>query len=71
MSGSKLVITVDRERCMGSGVCMFHAPNTFDIDDACKAIVVGVNDPDDAIRNAADSCPQRAITITETGGTDS
>jgi len=52
---------------MGSGVCSFHAPATFDLDDACKAIVVGINDPEDAIRNAAESCPQRAISIIEPG----
>ena len=52
---------------MGSGVCSFHAPATFDLDDACTAIVVGINDPEDAIRNAAESCPQRAISIIEPG----
>jgi ferredoxin len=61
----RLTITIDRDRCMGSGVCSFHAPATFDLDDACKAIVVGMNDPAEAIHNAAESCPQRAITITE------
>lgn len=65
MSESKLRIVIDRDRCMGSGVCSFHAPATFDLDDACKAIVVGGNDDEDAIRNAAESCPQRAITLHE------
>lgn len=50
---------------MGSGVCSFHAPNTFDLDDACKSFVVGVNDAEESIRNAAESCPQRAITVTD------
>jgi ferredoxin len=57
-------IVIDRERCMGSGLCSFHAPSTFDLDDECKSVVLGVNDPDDAIRNAVESCPQRAITFT-------
>ena len=35
-----LSIKIDRERCMGSGNCAFHAPNTFDLDDEMKAIVV-------------------------------
>jgi ferredoxin len=61
----KIMITIDRDRCMGSGVCSFHAPATFDLDDTCKAVVTGVNDPVDAIRNAAESCPQRAITLQE------
>ena len=65
MTTPKFLVVIDRERCMGSGVCSFHAPATFDLDDACKAVVVGINDPEDAIRNAAESCPQRAITIVE------
>ena len=27
-------IVIDRDKCMGSGNCSFHAPNTFDLDDA-------------------------------------
>ena len=34
MSEAKFVITVDRERCMGSGLCSFYAPNSFDLDPA-------------------------------------
>ena len=62
-----VTVTVDRARCMGSGVCSFHAPHTFDLDDECKAVVVALADPVEAIREAAASCPQRAITITEAG----
>lgn len=65
MSDPRIEITIDRDRCMGSGVCSFHAPATFDLDEACKAIVVAVADPIDAIRNAVESCPQRAITLVE------
>jgi ferredoxin len=65
VSNTKFVITVDRERCMGSGVCSFHAPHTFDLDEQCKSVVIGVHDPDDAIRNAVESCPQRAITMSQ------
>jgi len=65
MDETEIVVSVDRERCMGSGVCSFHAPSTFDLDDTCKAFVVGINDPIDAIRNAVESCPQRAISIVE------
>jgi ferredoxin len=61
-----LVIRIDRETCMGSGSCAFHAPATFDLDDALKAVVVdATGDPDDAIRLAADGCPTRSITLDE------
>jgi ferredoxin len=56
-------VVVDQERCMGSGACMFHAPSTFDVDDDGKTVVVAPGDPVDALRNAAESCPQSAITL--------
>jgi ferredoxin len=64
VSESELVVTVDRGVCMGSGTCSFHAPNTFDLDDECKVVLLDTRDPDDNIRAAADACPTRAITLT-------
>ena len=61
-----LSIRIDRERCMGSGNCAFHAPNTFDLDDEMKAIVVDpAGDPDDKIRLAVDGCPTLALSLEE------
>jgi ferredoxin len=65
VSAPELVVTVDRAVCMGSGSCSFHAPDTFDLDDECKVVLLETRDPDDSIRAAADACPTRAITITE------
>jgi ferredoxin len=51
---------------MGSGNCLFHAPDTFDLDDdESKVVLLDTRDSDDAIRAAADACPTRAITIIE------
>jgi ferredoxin len=51
---------------MGSGSCSFQAPRTFDLDDDDgKVIVLETRDADAHIRAAADSCPTRAITLTE------
>ena len=59
-------IRIDRERCMGSGSCQFHAPHVFDLDDDCKAIVVDAEgDSPDAVRNAAEGCPTHAISLAE------
>jgi ferredoxin len=60
-----LKVTVDRERCQGSGSCLFHAPNTFDQDDETKVVLLDTRDNDDAIRAAAHACPSGAITIEE------
>lgn len=55
-------LTVDRDRCMGSGQCTFYAPNTFDLDDMSIAYVIAdEGDPDDKIRMAIEVCPTRAI----------
>lgn len=53
---------------MGSGNCVFHAPETFDLDDSGIAIV---HEPpggsEDAIVRAARGCPTQAIMITRDG----
>ena len=61
-------ITVDRTRCQGAGLCLFHAPLTFDQDDDCKVVLLDGRDDDEAVRAAAEACPQRAITLTEREG---
>ena len=59
-----LSINVDREKCMGSGNCAFHAPSTFDLDDDMKAIVIdAAGDPEDKIRLAVDGCPTLALSF--------
>ena len=61
-----LRIEVDRDKCMGSGNCAFHAPNTFDIDDELKVVVLDPEgDPDDKLRNAVEGCPTDALRIAE------
>ncbi|HVV35479.1 MAG TPA: ferredoxin [Acidimicrobiales bacterium] len=57
-------ITVDRERCMGSGNCSFWAPNTFDLDDEGLSIVTNPEGDDASkIQNAANGCPTQAISL--------
>jgi ferredoxin len=59
--------TVDRELCMGSGSCAFHAPRTFDLDDGLKVLVLANGDTDAAVAAAIDSCPSGALRRKETG----
>jgi ferredoxin len=47
MSRSRLEVRVDRDLCMGSGSCAFHAPETFDLDDDMKVLVLAGRDADD------------------------
>jgi ferredoxin len=61
-SGDVAKIVVDRELCMGSGMCIVYAPGTFAHDDETKAIVVDpAGDAIEAIRNAVQACPTSAI----------
>ena len=59
-------IVVDRETCMGSGVCCVYAPNTFAVDDTALVIVVDpAGDPVEQIRSAAQGCPTNSITVVD------
>jgi ferredoxin len=59
-------IIVDREVCMGSGMCFVTAPNTFDIDEDAKSVVKDVDgDPLATIRTAIEACPTRALRLIE------
>jgi ferredoxin len=59
-----VAIVVDRERCMGSGLCVMYAPATFTHDDEAKATVVDpAGDPIDAIRTAVEACPMGALRL--------
>jgi ferredoxin len=62
--GPAPTIVVDRELCMGSGMCIVYAPATFEHDDETKAVVVDpAGDPIESIRNAVQACPTSAITL--------
>ncbi|MBL7489954.1 ferredoxin [Frankia sp. AgB1.9] len=67
MEKSGLAFSVDRESCLGSGSCAFHAPGTFDLDDDLKVVLLADGDPDTAVAAAIDSCPSGALRRKETG----
>jgi ferredoxin len=53
---------------MGTGVCCFYAPATFDLDEEGRSFVVdpsGGADTDDALRNAVEACPTHALRIVD------
>ena len=64
-----LRISVDRETCMGSGVCCVYAPRTFELDDAGISTVRDPSgDGPDEVRAAAEGCPTRSIVVREGEG---
>jgi ferredoxin len=62
-------VWVDPERCQGHTLCSMIAPDSFrlsDIDGTSSAIdEVVPPDREDQVREAAQSCPEQAIIITE------
>jgi ferredoxin len=64
-------IEIDRDTCMGSGVCSVFAPETFDLDDDTKSTVVdAAGNPLDQIEAAAAGCPTGAIKVVRTSAPD-
>jgi ferredoxin len=59
-----LEVRIDRDRCMGSGNCMFWAPDTFELGDDGYAMVLDSAATAEAkLRVAADGCPTGAISL--------
>lgn len=60
-----LTLGVDRDVCIGSGMCVVYAPGTFDQDAEAKAIVrEPATDALDVVRAAVEACPTGAIRLT-------
>ena len=61
-------VQVDRERCVGSGVCESLAPEVFEVDDD-GALMVHRPEPAadelDGVRDAVQQCPARALALAE------
>ena len=57
-------IEINRDTCMGSGVCTVYAPQTFEVDDETKSTVVDpAGNPLEQIEAAASGCPTRSIKV--------
>jgi ferredoxin len=64
----QLDIKIDLDRCMGSGNCMFWAPDTFDLSEDGHAVVVDATATDEErLRIAAQGCPVGAISLWRNG----
>jgi ferredoxin len=58
-------VFIDRDVCIGSGMCVAYASATFAQNEAAKAIIVDpAGDPADVIRAAVDACPTGALSLT-------
>jgi ferredoxin len=67
-SEGDLEIAIDRDLCMGSGNCMFWAPDTFDLSEDGHAVVIDPTaSPEEKILIAAQGCPVGAISLWRNG----
>ncbi|KFF95136.1 ferredoxin [Streptomyces europaeiscabiei] len=61
-------IAIDHDRCIGAGQCALVAPEVFDQRDDGLVLLL-VERPDDAgldaVREAVESCPMRALSVGE------
>jgi ferredoxin len=66
--GEPMDIKIDWDLCMGSGNCMFWAPNSFDLSEDGHAVVTDPKGSDEErIRIAAQGCPVGAISLWRNG----
>lgn len=63
-AGKRLVrVIIDPDRCVGSALCVGTDPQRFALGPDGKAQYVGANLDADLAEDAAELCPQSAITL--------
>lgn len=60
---SRYLVVVDQPLCSGFGECAERAPNVFALDPNGKAEARTLETDDDAVVDAASSCPMAAIHV--------
>lgn len=62
-------VKVDRESCSGVSNCVVIAPSVFKLDDQNKAVILDPGSVDeDALMEAARSCPENATFLEDDAG---
>ena len=68
MMSEPLDVEIDWDRCMGSGNCVYWAPDTFDLSEDGHAVVLDAAATDESrLRVAAEGCPVGAISLSRGG----
>ncbi|TCO50789.1 ferredoxin [Actinocrispum wychmicini] len=63
MSDTQWRLEVDRHTCISSGMCAGVAPDHFELESDGSHALVDVVDQDEAVIDAAESCPVEAIKV--------
>lgn len=62
----KYKVKVIRSLCIGAATCVAISPNIFELDGENKAVILEGQDLPENILMAAQSCPTKAVIITDT-----
>jgi ferredoxin len=63
---TRWIVAVDKTACIGSAVCVGTAPGKFALDDRQRSGPVKAEiAADEAVRDAAASCPTEAISVVD------
>jgi ferredoxin len=63
-----ITVSIDRDLCVGNGICAALAPLAFALDDTMKAVTVDPDaEPEENLFMAAESCPTQAIYLSADG----
>jgi ferredoxin len=64
----KLEIVINRDKCMGSGNCLFWAPQAFDLDDEGISVALDPAEAEESqLVQAREGCPTGAISLWRDG----
>lgn len=59
-------ISIDKEKCIGCGICVSFCPNVFEIKDGRSSVKDDFSDEDlECAKKAEASCPMEAISVDE------
>ena len=61
-------ITVNRDACLGSGLCAAAAPQHFRLESGKSSTLHEDIEPDDIVLDVADTCPAEAIIVYNAAG---
>jgi ferredoxin len=61
-------ITVDRDACLGSGICAATAPHRFRLEAGKSRTIHDDTEPDNVVLDVANTCPAEAITVHDAAG---
>ena len=61
-------VTVNRDTCLGSGICAATAPRHFRLENGESRALQENIEPDDIVLDVADTCPAEAITVHNAAG---